>query len=198
MEKIPYPVIVEGKYDKIRVRSVLDAPVFTTEGFGIFRDEKKRDLVRRLSESGPVVILTDSDRAGQRIRAALKSFCPGGVFINLYVPRIPGKERRKSEPSREGVLGVEGVGGDVILGLFRRAGLLDGGFDAQKKPVLDRSRLWAEGLLGKPDSEAKRKAFLRLLGIPDYLSTSSALDAVNAVCGAEAVENALRMLRDKV
>ena len=115
---IPIPVVVEGKYDKIKLSSVIDANVITTGGFGIFNKKEKLALIRTLAEKGGIVILTDSDGAGGVIRSYIKSALPKEKIYNLYIPQIEGKERRKSTSSKEGTLGVEGMTDEVLRGLF--------------------------------------------------------------------------------
>ena len=109
MIRIDSVVIVEGKYDKIALQSFIDATIVTTNGFGIFRDKGKRELIKLLCEKHGAVIITDSDNAGMQIRSYIKSFCNSDRIINVYIPQIPGKERRKAVPSKQGFLGVEGI-----------------------------------------------------------------------------------------
>lgn len=116
--KIGIPVIVEGKYDKIRLQNIIDANIVTTDGFGIFKSEEKKLLVRRLSKDG-IIILCDSDRAGRFIRSALAGFAEKDKIYNLYIPCIEGKERRKAEKSKDGLLGVEGIDDDILRNIFR-------------------------------------------------------------------------------
>ncbi len=190
MIKVNYPVLVEGRYDKSRLSSVIDGAIFTTDGFVVFRDLAKRALIRRLAASGPVVILTDSDRAGAKIRSAVMNFCPGGTFINLYIPRVAGKESRKKKPSAEGILGVEGTDCAALEAVFVRAGLAGDGFEP-KKSVLTRAELYSRGLLGKPDSASKRKKLLDLLGLPADLSVSSLCDAAGFAADPDSLRLAL-------
>ena len=116
--KISLPVIVEGKYDKIKLSSIIDARIITTGGFGIFNSEEKKTLIKRLCENG-VILLCDSDGAGKVIRSYIKSFLPPEKVINLYIPKIEGKEKRKREGSKEGTLGVEGINADILRDLFK-------------------------------------------------------------------------------
>ena len=119
--KLSEAVIVEGKYDKIKLSSFLDALIVTTEGFGLFKDSEKRGYIRKLADERGIIIMTDSDSAGFMIRSCLKSFIPGDKIKNVYVPQINGKEKRKSAPSREGTLGVEGLSREVILEALRHS-----------------------------------------------------------------------------
>ena len=115
---IPMPVVVEGKYDKIRLSNVIDAQILTTDGFGIFRRRERLALLRALAAPRGLIVLTDSDGAGKLIRAHLSSAIPPEKLIQLYIPRVPGKERRKASPSKAGLLGVEGIGDDILYALF--------------------------------------------------------------------------------
>ncbi len=120
MEKlrIPYPVVVEGRYDELRLQTVLDAQIVRTDGFGVFKKREILLLLRRLSEKTPLILLTDSDGAGKLIRSHLSSAIPPERLIQLYIPRIPGKEKRKARASAEGTLGVEGMESDLLYRLF--------------------------------------------------------------------------------
>lgn len=123
MIQIKQAVIVEGKYDKIKVSNILDTLIIETDGFGIFKDKNKQKLIRRLAETRGILILTDSDSAGFTIRSFLNGIVPKEQLINVYIPDIFGKEKRKSEPSKEGKLGVEGVKSDVIIDALKKAGV---------------------------------------------------------------------------
>lgn len=123
MIQIKQAVIVEGKYDKIKVSNILDTLIIETDGFGIFKDKNKQKLIRRLAETRGILILTDSDSAGFTIRSFLNGIVPKEQLINVYIPDIFGKEKRKSEPSKEGKLGVEGVKSDVIIDALKKRAL---------------------------------------------------------------------------
>lgn len=170
-------VVVEGKYDKIRLESCLDATVLTTEGFGLFRDEEKRALVRRLAEERGIVILTDSDGGGKVIRSHIHTICGGKGITDLYVPPVPGKERRKKAPSKAGLLGVEGIDNDTILCLFEKSGLLSR--SEEISPRYTKTELYSLGYFGKPESKIKREEVLRKNKLPTDLSSNAFLDIVN-------------------
>ena len=188
--KISLPVIVEGKYDKIKLDSIIEADIFTTGGFSIFNQEKKLDLIRRISADG-VIVLTDSDGAGTLIRSYISSAVPKDKIYQIYTPKIEGKEKRKKHASAAGTLGVEGVEADILRELF--APFADGG-----APRLDRITkldLYEAGLTGMPDSAERRKIVCRYLDMPDDLSTNAMLSALNVTLGKDgffcAVEEAL-------
>ena len=169
-------IVVEGKYDKIRLESLLDATVLTTEGFGIFKDGEKRSLIRRLAETRGIVILSDSDGAGGVIRSHIHTLCGGKGVTDLYIPPIRGKEKRKTGASKEGLLGVEGIDNGTLLSLFEKSGLLT---DTVKKPLYTKTDLYLKGYSGGADSKKKREALLEKHRLPLTLSANAFLDVVN-------------------
>ena len=178
MIRIEPAVIVEGRYDKIKLSSVLDALIIETNGFSIFRDTEKQALIRRLAEKRGILILTDSDAAGFKIRAFLGGSVPQDRVKHAYIPDLFGKERRKEAPSKEGKLGVEGVPTEVILTALEKAGVL-----AEPRETLSRqitnADLYADGFSGRPDSKARRSALLRYFALPERLSKNALLDVLN-------------------
>ena len=118
MIKTDRVVIVEGKYDKIKLENIIDAAIIPTNGFSLFKDKEKKALIIRAAREKGLIVLTDSDNAGNMIRAYLKKICNNSDIINVYVPEIIGKERRKAKPSSAGTLGVEGIDDDIILSAF--------------------------------------------------------------------------------
>lgn len=184
---IPIPVVVEGKYDKIKLSSVIDANVITTGGFGIFNKKEKLALIRTLAEKGGIVILTDSDGAGGVIRSYIKSALPKEKIYNLYIPQIEGKERRKSTSSKEGTLGVEGMTDEVLRGLFSsfsdRMGFSGfGGCTPCAKA--NKADLFELGLTGA-GSAARRDAVCRRLSLPAKMTPNAFLGALNILLSKE-------------
>ena len=170
------PIIVEGKYDKIKVACVAKAVIVQTDGFGIFRNEERAALIRRLAEKNGVIVLTDSDAAGMTIRNYIKNILPADKIINIYTPEIYGKEKRKKAPSKAGIIGVEGT--DVE---WLRQALLPYSEDGGEPPVgtlLTKAELYELGLCGGENSAARRKALLRALELPQTLSANAMLEAV--------------------
>ena len=196
MKRVREAIVVEGKYDEIRVRSAVDALVVPTEGFGIFRDEQKLTLLRRLAAERGLIILTDSDSAGMLIRNHLIGAIPAEQMRHAYIPPIAGKERRKSSPGKEGLLGVEGVDNAVVLAALERAGATfeddAGGAPAVDKMHLTKSDLYELGLSGRVDSAQRRRAFLRALRLPENLSANRLLDVLNATVTEEQLASLLR------
>lgn len=175
---IPYPVVVEGKYDKIRLSNVIDAHIITTDGFGVFKGEEKRMLLRRLSENSPLILLTDSDGGGKIIRSHLSGMIPKDRLIQLYIPQIKGKEKRKTAPSAEGTLGVEGMEDDLLYDLFLPyAQGTDTLTRAQENP-LSTTDLMRDGLTGGAGSQARRDELCQKIGLPAGMSANALLAAL--------------------
>lgn len=187
-------VVVEGKYDRNLLRSLVDAPVFATSGFGVIHDKALLGMLRLAAERRGLIVLTDADGAGLVIRNYLKSAIPPEQLLHAYIPQLPGKERRKPTPGKEGLLGVEGMTGEVVLQVLRQCGAtLDG--DAQPRDTgLTKQQLYLLGLSGGPNSSAKRKALLRRLGLPDYLSCNAMLEALNGLYTKEELQEILESL----
>ncbi len=185
--KINLPVIVEGKYDKNKLSSIIDADIFTTGGFGIFNQKEKLDFFRRISKDG-VIVLCDSDGAGTLIRSHISSAVPKDKIYQLYTPKIEGKEKRKKQASAEGYLGVEGIDSDILRELF--APFADGA-----KPQKDRITkldMYEAGLTGISDSAQRRDRLARYLSLPDKLSVNAMLSALNVMLDREGLLSAVK------
>ena len=179
MIKLDKAVIVEGKYDKIRLSNFIDATIITTDGFGIFKNEEKRSLIKLLAEKTGIVIITDSDHAGQMIRSHIKSFVKQGEIINVHLPALKGKEKRKSKPSAEGFLGVEGIPDEIIAEALDRAHLIHKSKEKIGRKIT-KTELYTLGLSGKDNSSALRVSLCAFLKIP-ILPTNTLLDALNTL-----------------
>lgn len=172
---------MEGKYDKIRLLSVIDAQIITLDGFGIFKDKEKSSYLKRLAEKSGVIVLTDSDGGGLVIRNYLRSMIPADKITNLYIPEIKGKEKRKSESSKEGLLGVEGIENELLYDLFLPFSAKNEMADEKKK--VTQAILYADGFVGGQGSREKRKVLLKKLSLPQNISTSSLIEAINLLYG---------------
>lgn len=179
-------VIVEGKYDKIKLSSVIHATIIATNGFGIFKDKKNMDLIRRLAAEDGIVVLTDSDGAGFQIRAKLSSCIPPQQIKHAYIPDIFGKEKRKSAPSKEGKLGVEGVDIQVIEKALRCAGVQTQA-EAQKA-ALSQADFYELGLCGKPDSSVRRAGIVKRLDLPERISAKALFQILGRMYDREGLE----------
>lgn len=180
MLHIKQAVIVEGKYDKIKLSSIVDAVIIPTGGFKIFKDKETLKVIRYFAETTGIIILTDSDTAGFKIRSFLKGAVKNGKIINVYVPDIFGKEKRKAEPSKEGKLGVEGIDKEIILEAFRKAGVETGEKPENTDPIT-RIDFFECGFSGRENSSLMRKKLLAELGLPELMSTTGILDILNTL-----------------
>lgn len=180
-------IIVEGKYDKIRIEPLVEAVIITTDGFGIFKDKQKQKLIRRLAEERGVLILTDSDGAGFVIRNFLSGCVAPEKIKHAYIPKREGKERRKDSASKEGILGVEGMDTEVLLRAFEQAGVIAQGCNAQseEKEPITRIMLYEDGFLGGENSSQLRKKLLEHYDLPEHLSTSKLIDLLNIFSDAQ-------------
>jgi len=179
MIKIKQAVIVEGKYDRKKVENILDTLIIETDGFGIFKNKEKQTLIRRLAETRGIVVLTDSDSAGFKIRSLISGIVPKEKIIHAYIPDILGKEHRKDKPSKENKLGVEGMTSAIILDSLDKAGVTcvksEGG---ERKPVT-KVDFYEDGITGGKNSKEKKSKLLKKLSLPERLSTNSLLKLVN-------------------
>lgn len=182
--KIPYPIIVEGKYDKIKIRSIADACVIQTDGFGVFKNHERLALIRQLAAKSKIILLTDSDGAGKVIRSHLTSAIPKDRLIQLYIPKILGKEKRKSTPSAEGTLGVEGMEADLLRELLSPFADPDHAERALENP-LSKLDFYEDGLSGAPDSVRRRDELAAKLSLPDGMSANALLAALKILLSYE-------------
>ena len=188
MVRVKEVIVVEGRYDQNTLRQVVDATVLRTDGFHVFRDEALRDLLRRLAAERGLVVLTDSDGAGALIRSHLSSVIPPEQLKHAYVPDIYGKEKRKSSPSNEGKLGVEGMRPAVLLEALRRAGATMDGAAAPETSGLTKTDFYRLGLSGGPDSAAKRLALQKRLGLPERMSANQLLSVLRLLTTTDELE----------
>ena len=185
MVKIKEAIVVEGRYDKNTLSQIVDAPILETDGFGIFRDKQKLALLRRAAQTRGLIVFTDSDGAGFVIRNHLKSAIPAKYLKHAYIPDIPGKERRKAAPGKEGKLGVEGMSPDIILQALRRAGATIEGEDCGVAPGITKQDLMELGLSGGANSSLLRGRLLKKLEFPDHMSPHAMLQALNLLYNLE-------------
>lgn len=181
--RLKQTVVVEGKYDKIALENVIDAVIIPTNGFGIFKDSEKRDIIRKLAEKNGVIVMTDSDSAGAVIRAYIKKIAAGAEITNVYVPRLNGKEKRKNKPSAEGILGVEGMTPDIIEEALKRCNV--GIEKTEGKRKITKCDMFSAGLSGGANSSKNRESFLGFLELPSNISSSAMLDLLNGMFSYE-------------
>ncbi|MBQ8613013.1 MAG: DUF4093 domain-containing protein [Ruminiclostridium sp.] len=192
---VKQPVIVEGKYDKIKLESVIDGLILTTDGFRIYKDKEKTALIRAFAEKVGVIILTDSDGAGFQIRNHLKGCIKNGKIYNVYIPDIFGKEKRKDKPSKEGKLGVEGIDTEILLSAFEKAGIFSE--NEGEAQWLTRADMLDDGLIGLPDSSQLRKRLTSELKLPERLSTAALMEVLNRLYTRESYEAVLNKIKEE-
>lgn len=195
MIKLDRPIIVEGKYDAVKLANIIDGLIIKTDGFGIFNDKEKQALLRRLASEKGLIVLTDSDSAGFLIRNFIKQTVPSDRITHVYIPDVFGKEKRKTEASKEGKLGVEGIKEEILLEAFRKAGIgckkKEGSEPVRQITNID---LYEYGLSGRADSKAKRKALLKALSLPERMSSSSMVKVLNCFVTYEEFINKVKEL----
>ncbi len=180
--KIKETIVVEGNYDKIRISSVVDANIVVTEGFRIFKDKEKQQLLKRLAKKQGIVILTDSDRAGFIIRNFIKSCTAGERVLHAFIPEIKGKEKRKEKPGKEGILGVEGMEAEIIKNALIRSGVtISDGTNFTPKEKITKADLYRAGLYGRENSREKRTLFLKENGLPSKISPQMLIEVLNVL-----------------
>ena len=186
MHSIREVIVVEGRYDKNTLSQVVDAVIIETSGFGIFNDAEKRKLLQTMAEARGLIVLTDSDGAGFVIRNYIKGCVDPKLVKHAYIPDIYGKERRKSAPSREGKLGVEGMKPQVLLDALIRAGAtFDDEENKKPAPRISKADMYARGLSGREGSAEKRARLIKQLGLPERLTADGLLDVLNATMSRE-------------
>ena len=186
--KISLPIIVEGRYDKSTLSGFIDATIITTGGFSIFNNKEKQALIRRLGEDG-IIVLTDSDGGGKQIRKFLAAIIPSDKIHNLYIPKIAGKESRKSKPSASGNLGVEGMEKDVLLRLL--APFESNAISEKNAKNITKVDFFEDKLTGTPNSSERRRALCKLCNLPDDMTPNALLEAMNLLYGYEEYKQAI-------
>lgn len=190
MLKIKEAIIVEGRYDKIKLKNLVDTTIIETNGFRVFSDKEKQSLIRKIAQTKGILVFTDSDSAGFVIRNFLRGAVDKSKIKHCYIPQINGKEKRKAHGSKEGFLGVEGVSDDVIIDAIRKSGATIIGEESQAQSgEITKSDLYRLGLTGRENSEKLRKALLKNLGMPSYLTTNAMLSAINCLYSLEELKS---------
>lgn len=185
--KLRQAIVVEGKYDQNTLRQIVDTAIFTTNGFADMKDPALLRLLQQAAQTTGLVILTDSDGAGFLIRNTLKSALPETGVLHTYIPDLPGKEKRKAAPGKEGLLGVEGMTPEILLKALRNAGaeFADGSTPPPAREPITKQDLFALGLSGGPESAKKRAALLKALSLPAHMSANALLQALNVLFSRE-------------
>ena len=186
-QKLRQAIVVEGKYDQNTLRQIVDTAIFTTNGFTDMKNPALLRLLRQAAQTTGLVILTDSDGAGFLIRNTLKSALPEQGVLHAYIPDLPGKERRKAAPGKEGKLGVEGMRPEVIVQALRLCGAtIENEAEHRQSSCGITKQLLAElGLSGGACSSLKRKQLQKKLNLPEHMSANALLQALNLLLSEE-------------
>ena len=194
--RIPYPIIVEGKYDRLRLMSLVEGRIYTTEGFGIFSKGEKLALFRALAKKTPIIVLTDSDGAGKLIRSHITSALPKERLLQLYIPSVIGKEKRKKEPSKEGTLGVEGMEQQLLYDLLAPFENEER-FKASEQNPISKTDFYRDGLSGGSNSAALRDRLASKLELPSGMSANALLAAIKILISYEQYEQLIKELYEQ-
>lgn len=187
MIKVKQAVIVEGKYDKIKLSNIIDALIIETNGFSIYKDREKLNFIRKLARERGIIIITDSDHSGFQIRNYISNGIPKDCIKHIYIPDVIGKESRKDKPSKEGKIGVEGIDDSILIELFNRAGI-ENEIVERVNPVTNYD-LFEYGISGSANAKENKKKLLKALNLPEFLSTKSLLTYINSSMNKEEFEN---------
>ena len=179
MIKVKEAVIVEGKYDKIKLSNILDALIIETNGFGIYKDKERLSFIRNLAKERGLIIITDSDHSGFQIRNFIANCAKNGSVKHIYIPDVYGKERRKLQPSKEGKLGVEGISDEILIRLFSDNGIKYE--SSQPREMITNYDLFEMGISGTQDAGKTKNKLLKQLELPEFLSTNSLLSCLNSM-----------------
>lgn len=193
MIKIDKVIIVEGKYDKITLSSFIDAPIITTEGFGIFKNKDRQRLLRTLAEKKGLVVLTDSDSAGFLIRNFIGSTIEKKYITNAYIPDVLGKEKRKLKPSKEGTKGVEGMTREIILDALEKAGVFCD-ISESKSVEISKLDLYELGMSGSADSSLRREKLLKYFSLPTRMPVNQLVDVLNCITTRQDLINVVDLI----
>ncbi len=186
MHRVKEAIVVEGRYDKNALSQVVDALILETSGFGLFKDREKQKLLRLIAQAKGLIVLTDSDGAGFVIRRFISSCVDPALVKHAYIPDIYGRERRKSAPSKEGKLGVEGMQPQILLEALIRAGAtLDDAAPETRPAQITKADLYARGLSGRENSRELRSRLLKQMELPERLTADGLLAVLNAVMSRE-------------
>lgn len=198
MIKIKEAVIVEGKYDKIKLSAIIDTVIIETDGFAVFKDKEKQKLIRFLAEKRGIIIMTDSDSAGFKIRNFINGITKSENIKNVYIPDIYGKEKRKTEMSKEGKLGVEGMKPEIILSALKKAGILCDENEKTECHKITHTDFFEDGISGGENSSEIRKALAKQLDLPERISSSALLKIINVYMTYDEYKEAVKTVKNKL
>ncbi len=198
MIKLNQAIIVEGKYDKIKLESLLDALIIDVNGFHIFKDKEKCELIKEIAKKTGIIIFTDSDNAGALIRNHINNIVKDGKVFNAYIPEILGKEKRKAKSSSQGFLGVEGVEKEIILNALKKIGVLSQINDTVIKKEITSLDLYNLGLSGKENSKVIKEKLLKRLQLPTNLSKNNMLKILSIYSNLNEITKFVEEIKEEI
>ena len=198
MIKIKEAVIVEGKYDKIKLSAIIDTVIIETDGFAVFKDKEKQKLIRFLAEKRGIIIMTDSDSAGFKIRNFINGITKSENIRNVYIPDVYGKEKRKTEMSKEGKLGVEGMKPEIIMSALEKAAVLCDENEKTECHKITHTDFFEDGISGGENSSEIRKALAKQLDLPERISSSALLKIINVYMTYDEYKEAVKTVKNKL
>lgn len=185
-------IVVEGKYDKEKLRKITDAPIICTHGFELYRSKRIINSIRTMAKTRGVIVLTDSDRAGFRIRNYIKQCLGNDCDVShAYIPHVKGKEKRKDSPGKDGLLGVEGIDEKNLAEILKGAAVTE----AVPLTPVSKADFFRDGFSGKPDSAERRRKLALALSLPPSISANALLELINRVYGAEEYKKSAEKLK---
>lgn len=186
-------IVVEGKYDKERLKNITDAPIICTHGFELYRSKRIINSIKTMAKNRGVIVLTDSDRAGFRIRNYIKQCLGESVDVkHAYIPQLKGKEKRKEKAGADGILGVEGMSEKMLEEILIKVANTTDGKHVNLKPI-DKATFYADGFSGKPDSAEQRNKLAKLMNLPN-MSANALLDIINKTYGYDEYKEYVKKL----
>ena len=106
-----------------------------------------------------------------------------------------GKEKRKTEFSKEGKLGVEGVRPEIIVEALEKAGVLYEKNQENDKREITKLDLYEDGLSGRENSDALRKKLLKHLDLPERLTSNALVQILNTFLTYEEYKKAVEEIK---
>ena len=194
--KIKETIVVEGKYDKMRLSPLFDANIIELGGFQIYNNKDRLALIRRIAEKNEIIILTDSDSAGFKLRHYLSSAVPKANIKNVFIPNVSGKEKRKAKPGKEKLIGVEGMTTEVLLEAFRKAGIDPETGSNERKEPFSKAFLYEIGLSGGEGSAALRKKLCEVYSLPLMLSSNSLAEILPIITTEEELLSSIEKIKN--
>ncbi len=156
-------IVVEGKDDICAVKKAVEAEVIAVNGYGI--NKAAMDKIIEAEKRTGVIILTDPDFAGERIRRMISKRVP--FAKHAYIMREDG--------NRAGNIGVENASPQVI----RRALALAKAVEEERVMIFSEKDLREHKLTGHSDSKRRRQVLGARLGI-GYGNSASFLSKLNS------------------